>query len=120
MGSEKNKTPLPEPQGVIVLERPNRLFYHSEECLLDEGWTKAAIAKFLPAVPDLIGPSPFGEPGDPPVNYWLGRRVKQIQLTNKDYQAWRLRVDMACANAKERQRAIERKRRRNELGLPDF
>ena len=100
--SKRVQAPLPEPEGRLVSERPNRLIYHSEDCLKSEGWTKWAVAKFLPVVPDLIGPGPFSEAGDPPMKYWLRRRVTQICLARKDFQNWRLRRAIARANAKER------------------
>lgn len=93
--------PLPEPQASIEVKRPDRHIYHSEECLLDEGWTAHAIAKWLPAVPDVIGPSPFGAPGDPPMKYWLRSRVTRLR-SNKDFQIWRLKVDALRANERAR------------------
>jgi hypothetical protein len=109
---------LPEPQGLVMAKRPGRQRYHSEECLLDLRGTKFAIAKFLPAVPDVIGPAPFGEPGDPPMKYWLRRRVSLIQFTNKDYQAWRSRADQARDRKREEAQREERKRWARERGLP--
>ena len=97
--ARKEAIPLPEPEGRIVTERPSRRIYHSEECLRDDGWTQHAIAKFLPAVPDLIGPSPFGAPGDAPMKYWLRKRVHRL-LRNPDYQAWHHRMTLRRLRAK--------------------
>lgn len=99
----KEAIPLPEPEGRIVTEKPNRGTYHSEQCLADDGWTQHAIAKWLPAVPDLIGPSPFGAPGDPLMKYWLRRRVSRL-LRNKDYQNWRSKVANQIREKREKDR----------------
>ncbi len=115
----KSPGPLCEPQATVVTEHPNRRFYHSEQCLLDDGWTKYAIAKFLPAVPDLVGPAPFGEPGDPPIRWWLRRRVSESRRTS-DYQKWKLRECARRAHAIEREAEEARKRRNKERGWPDL
>jgi hypothetical protein len=99
----KDEPPLPDPLGLVVTEPPSRKRYSSEQDLIwEEGWTKAAIERFLPAMPDLIGPWRLGEPGDPPMKHWLRRRVSRIRLTNKQYQTWRLRSDKARANEADR------------------
>lgn len=68
-----------------MIER-RRLYSVSE--LIDRGWTRSAIEKFLPAVPDDLRDNPHYARAGSPMKFWLKGRVYRVEKT-KRFLSWK-------------------------------